>query len=78
MAYIKTLPEDQAEGLMNDLYQAEKKTFGYVPNFAQVFGLNPEAYDGWKKLSAAVRSKLRLRQYELVTLATAMVLKCSY
>lgn len=78
MAFIKTIPEDQAENLLNDWYQADKKANGYVPNYTQVFSLNPEAYDGWKKLIGAVRSRMRLRRYELVTFATAMATECSY
>ena len=78
MAFIKTIPEDQAENLLKDWYQAEAKTNGYVPNYTKVFSLNPEAYDGWKKLIGTVRSRMRLRRYELVTFATAMATGCSY
>jgi hypothetical protein len=78
MSYIKTIPEDQAEGLLQEWYQAEKKNFGYIPNFAKLFSLNPEAYDAWKKLIGSVRSKMRLRRFELVTFASAMELKCTY
>jgi uncharacterized peroxidase-related enzyme len=78
MSFIKTIPEEQAEGLLQEWYQAEAKTNGYIPNYTKVFSLNPEAYDGWKKLIGAVRSKMRLRRYELVTFAVAMELKCDY
>jgi hypothetical protein len=78
MAFIKTVPEEQAGGLLQDLYQMDKKANGYVPNFAQAFSLNPEAYDGWKKLIGAVRGKMRLRRFELVTFASAMALRCTY
>jgi hypothetical protein len=78
MAYIKTIPEDQAENLVLDQYQAEKKTNGYVPNYTQAFSLHPEAYTAWKSLIGAIRSKMRLRRYELVTFATAMANQCTY
>ena len=78
MAFIKTIAEDQAENLLNDWYQAEKKNNGYVPNYTRVFSFNPEAYDGWKKLIGAIRSKMRLRRFELVTFATAMANECTY
>ena len=78
MAYIQTIAEDQAQGLLKELYQIDEKANGYVPNFAKSFSLNPEAYDGWKKLIGAVRSKMRLRRYELVTFATAMEVNCTY
>ena len=78
MAFIKTIPAEQAENLLGDLFQAEKKVNTYVPNYTKAFSLNPEAYDAWKKLISSIRSRMRLRQYELVTFATAMTLKCTY
>jgi len=78
MALIKTITEEQAENLVQEWYQTEKKANGYVPNFTKAFSLNPEAYEGWKKLIGAVRSKMRLRRYELVTFAAAMANKCTY
>ncbi len=78
MALIKTIPEDQAQGVLKEWYEAETKSNGYLPNYTRAFSLNPEAYDGWKKLIGAVRSKMRLRRYELVTFATAMELECTY
>jgi hypothetical protein len=78
MAFIKTISEDQAENLVQELYQAEKKTNGYVPNYTQAISLHPEAYAGWKQLIGSIRSKMRLRRYELVTFATAMANQCTY
>jgi len=78
MAFIETISEDQAEGLVQDLYQATRKSMGYVPNYVKAFSLHPQVYDAWTKLIGAIRSKMRLRRYELVTLASAMVLECTY
>lgn len=78
MTFIKTIPEEQAENLVQEWYLAEEKSNGYVPNYTKVFSIHPEAYDAWKKLIGAIRSKMRLRRYELVTFATAMAVKCTY
>ncbi len=78
MTYIKTIPLEQAEGLVKEQYQADLKSKGYVPNFTQVFSLHPEISDAWSKLIGEVRSKMRLRRYELITLAAAMALECTY
>ena len=78
MTFIKTIPEEQAEGLLRELYQAALKNNGYLPNHTKAFSLHPEVYEAWQKLSAAVRSKMRLRRYELVTFAAAMRLECTY
>ncbi len=78
MAFIKTIPFDQAHGLLQDQYKADLESKGYVPNYTQAFSLHPEIYEAWLKLIGSVRSKMRLRRYELVTFASAMVLECTY
>ena len=78
MTTIKMIPEDQAEGLLNELYQTARKSNGYVPNYVKTFSLHPEVYEAWTKLIGAIRSSMRMRRYELVTLASAMALRCTY
>jgi hypothetical protein len=78
MPFIKTISEDQAEGAVQEVYQAAQNTWGYVPNHAKAFSLHPEVYEAWTKFNGAIRSKMRLRRYELVTFAAAMVLDCTY
>jgi hypothetical protein len=78
MAFIKTISEEQADGLVQELYQIAQKTNGYVPNYAKAFSIHPEVYEAWSKLIGSIRSKMRLRRYELVTFATAMALNCTY
>lgn len=78
MAFIKTISEEQAESLVQDQYQAAQKSMGYVPNYVKAFSLHSEVYDAWTKLIGAIRSKMRLRRYELVTFASAMALECTY
>ena len=78
MTAINTISEEQAEGLLKDLYQAARKSNGYVPNYVKALSLHPEAYDAWSKLISAIRSSMRMRRYELVTFASAMALKCTY
>jgi uncharacterized peroxidase-related enzyme len=78
MAFLKTISEAQAQGLLHDQYQAAQKSMGYIPNYVKTFGLHPDVYDAWTKLISAIRSKMRLRRYELVTFAAAMALDCTY
>jgi hypothetical protein len=78
MAFITTIPEGSAQDKVNEIYQMEKKNNGYLPNYTQAFSLNPEAYAAWKQLIGSVRSRMRMRRYELVTLASAMALDCTY
>jgi uncharacterized peroxidase-related enzyme len=78
MAYIKTISEQQAEGLVKEQYQVANKDMGYVPNYIKTFSLHPEVYDAWLKLISTIRSSMRLRRYELITFASAMALECRY
>ena len=78
MTFIKTIPEDQATGLVFDQYKADRESKGYVANHTKAFSLRPEVYDAWGKLLGSIRSNMRLRRYELVTLAAAMAIECTY
>jgi uncharacterized peroxidase-related enzyme len=51
---------------------------GYTPNYATAFAFRPDVYDIWRALSGAVKAGLDPRRYELVTVATALRLRCSY
>jgi hypothetical protein len=78
MTYIKTISEELAEGLVKDQYEAARNSMGYVPNYIKAFSLQPETYAAWTNLIGTIRSRMRLRRYELVTFATAMALECTY
>jgi uncharacterized peroxidase-related enzyme len=78
MTFIKSISEEQAENLVLEQYQAAQKSIGYIPNYTKTFSLHPEVYDAWTKLIGTIRSKMRMRRYELVTFAAAMELECTY
>ncbi len=76
--FIQTIRESEAEGKLREIYEGDRKSLGYVPNHARVFSLRPEVLEAWRALQVSIRKSLRLRRYELVTLAAAMALKCRY
>jgi len=78
MTFIHTISEQDAQGLALEQYTNAKASLGYVPNYIKAFSLRPEVYDAWTELISAIRSKMRLRRYELVTFAAAMEMKCTY
>jgi hypothetical protein len=78
MAFLKTVPVDQADDTLRALYAADLKNLGYVANHSQAFSLRPDVLQAWRQLLGAIRSKMRLRRYELVTFAVAAALRCSY
>jgi len=76
--FIQTVSELEAEGKLREIYEGDRKSMGYVPNHAKVFSLRPEVLETWRAFQGSIRKNLRLRRYELVTLAAAMALKCRY
>ena len=47
-------------------------------NYERMFADRPEAYEAWKQLIGAIKTRMDPRRYELATLAAAIRLKCSY
>jgi hypothetical protein len=78
MAFIRTIPPEEAEGELKEIYEDELKARGYIANGTITVSLRPEAFLAWENLLKTVRSKMRLRRYELVTIATAGALHCTY
>jgi len=78
MTYIRTIPAEEATGKLKEIYDGEMKTQGFISNGTFTFSLRPEAFEAWEHLLKTVRSKMRLRRYELVTIATAGAIHCTY
>lgn len=78
MAFIRTVPEDEASGQVKGLYDADVAFMGYVPNYTKVLSLRPEILAAYRALGKAIRTGMDLRRYELVTTAVAARLRCSY
>jgi len=76
--FIQTTQEVEAEGRLREIYDGDRKSLGYVPNHARVFSLRPEVLEAWRAFQGSIRKNLRLRRYELVTLAAAKALNCRY
>ncbi len=76
--FIRTIQDSEAEGKLRDLYNGDRKNYGYVPNHAAVFSLRPDVLESWRAFQGSIRKNLRLRRYELVTMAGAVALKCRY
>jgi uncharacterized peroxidase-related enzyme len=76
--FIQTTQEAEAEGKLREIYDGDRKSLGYVPNHARVFSLRPEVLEAWRAFQGSIRKNLRLRRYELVTVAAAKALNCRY
>jgi uncharacterized peroxidase-related enzyme len=76
--FIETISEAEAEGKVRAVYESDQSSLGYVPNHAKVFSLRPDVLEAWRSFQGSIRKNLRLRRYELVTLAAARALNCRY
>ena len=78
MSFIETIPVADATGDVRRMYEQNQAWLGFVPNYAKLFSLRPQVMDGWAQLQKSIRSTMDARRYELVTLAAARALRCSY
>lgn len=78
MWHIETTEDEAAAGALRELYDQDLKEYGYVWNTSRVWSQRPETGALWKQLQKEIRSHLRLRTYELATLAAARAMDCVY
>ena len=78
MSFIQSVPEPDATGKLRELYETERANRGYVPNHVKALSLRPEAIEAWQRLISVIRAPMEVRRYELITIAAAAALRCSY
>ena len=78
MTILRLTPEAEASGLTAEIYDADRRSLGYVPSHTKAMSLNPEAFLAWESLTKAISSSLGIRRYELVTLAAAQSIGSSH
>ena len=78
MAFVQTVPVDEAQGDVRTMYEKTQAALGYVPNYAKLFSHRPGVMAAWSDLLASIRGNLDARRYELITLAAARALRSSY
>jgi hypothetical protein len=78
MTYIRTIPPPKAAGKLREIYDQDLANLGYVANYTQAMSLRPEVIAAWRAFLGAIRGNMDLRRYELVTIATARALRCTY
>jgi uncharacterized peroxidase-related enzyme len=78
MAYIETVPEAEATGAVAEMYETDRQTIGFVPNFTLAFAARPDVYAAWRNLMVTIRGNMDLRRYELATIAAARRLRSTY
>lgn len=78
MSFVRTVPEEEATGLLKELYDKDAARQGYVSNYVKTLSLHPEIIAGYGNLIKILRERVDLRRYELITIAVSATLRCSY
>ncbi len=78
MAFIRTVPPEEAAGPLRELYDADIAGGGAVANHTRALSLRPDVVAAWRNLSRTIRGHLDPCRYELVTTVVAARLRCSY
>lgn len=78
MAFINTIPPEEATETLKELYDGDSNTYGYIANHTQSLSLRPEAVKAFRALTKAIKANMDPRRFELATLAAAKTLKSSY
>ncbi len=78
MWLVEPVPDDQVEPALRESYDEDLAKDGYIWNTSRVWSHRPEMIAQWKQLFKPIRAHLRLRTYELVTLAAARAMGCTY
>jgi uncharacterized peroxidase-related enzyme len=78
MTFIETIPEVDATAAVAEMYDVDRETFGFLPNFTKAFSMRPEVYAAWRQLNGSIKANMELRRYELATVAAARRLRSSY
>ena len=80
-AWVHTVSEDEAEGLVKRFYDAGRKKFGYAPNISKPFSNRPEVMRAHRSLYLALMhgdSGLSRIERETIAVAVSRANGCFY
>jgi alkylhydroperoxidase family enzyme len=81
MAHIRTIPPDDASGLLKEEYETALRRAGYVAHILQLQSLNPAVLHAGVQLYVAIMhgpSALTRAQRELIATVVSSVNDCFY
>jgi len=76
MAFIRTIPKEEATGKLKELYDESLKNYGTDAG-VKALSLRPEVREAYQNLLKTIRSTINPRHYELATTVTASTLRNS-
>ena len=75
--FIESRPPE-LPGEAAGIYDADRATYGHLPNFTRALSLRPDVYTAWRSLNGAIKARMEPRRYELASVAAARAMRCSY
>ena len=76
--FIRTVSYESANDPLRGFYESDIRQLGVASNTTRSFSLLPETWEGWMGLVKSIRKHMRLRDYELTTVAAAMEMGCTF
>jgi uncharacterized peroxidase-related enzyme len=76
--FIDVPDESTVDGDVADWYDKQRRSWGYLPNYALAFARHVDVANAWGALDKAVRSHMERRRFELATIAAARALRSTY
>ena len=81
MAWIKIIPENEADEELSELYSRQLEPWGGVDNIMKIHSLNPPSLAGHALLYKALmhsRSQLSRVQREMIAVVVSAINHCEY
>ena len=78
MWHVQPVADDKVEESLREFYKLDLEKDGYIWNTSRVWSHRPEMFGLWMQLFKPIRTHMRLRPYELVTIAAARSMGCVY
>jgi len=76
--FIETVAESAAEGTLAEWYASQRKSWGFLPDYAGCFSTRPDVAQAWTTLNLTIRGGMDRRRFELATIAAARTLSSTY
>lgn len=76
--FIETTPESAAEGALAEWYDSQRRSWGFLPDYAGCFSTRPDVAKAWTTLNLTIRGGMDRRRFEIVTIAAARALHSTY
>lgn len=81
MSWIRTVPENEASGYVQGVYEATRKSRGWVSNIIKSFSLRPDALRAFQNMFATLMfgpSELTRAQREMIAVVVSVTNRCHY